>query len=92
MTSAAETKSQRWIVWLPAMFWTDHAERCCEHEGEWDELRRARNRVQVSLDKAALENLRSDANYYGGPDGPDEDRALRNSAQRTMIAIHRLVV
>lgn len=74
---------------LPALFWRDHFERCAAHPGTREIIRDGRLTVRVDLDAEALADLKSDAELYASPYGPDVDDggALRRSAARTLKAI-----
>ena len=72
---------------VPPRFWDDHYERCADHDGSRNEVRRTTKYVEVELDDDALTDLGSDAEYYANPYGPDvEDvygAALKRSAKAT---------
>lgn len=76
---------------LPGLFWSDHFDRCSSHAG----VRRVHRAssggsVVVDLDAAALADLRSDAEFYASPDGPDAPglgRLIR-SAEATLVALN----
>lgn len=78
-------------LWVPAMFWNDHAERCPSDDGEkgiCTEIREAGRRVLIVGTPEQIECLRSDAAFYCDRDGPDEcPPGLVRSARATLAAI-----
>lgn len=80
-------------LWVPSMFWGDHAERCPSDDGEagiCTELRKSGRRVLIDGTPAQIEALRSDAAFYCHRDGPDEcPRGLVSSARATLAAIDK---
>lgn len=75
-------------IWLPAIFWNDHDERALP-AGEF--LHYSGRRVLIRATDAVLDEIRSDADYYSGPGGPDweEGDSIRRSAAATVKAIDR---
>ena len=78
---------------LPAVFWIDHADRCPPVNGEeWQELRRTTRTITVELNRAAFENLLSDAEYYSSRWGPDDcPRRIIESARRSYAILNRRI-
>lgn len=80
-------------VWVPAYFWSDHADRCPADDAETEmasELRAAGRRVLIEADPRQLETLRSDAAFYCDRYGPDEaPRALVRSARGKLEALRK---
>ena len=80
-------------LWVPAYFWSDHADRCPADDPETDmarELREAGRRVLIEGSPKQIETLRSDAAFYCDRDGPDECPAgLKRSARATLDAIRK---
>jgi hypothetical protein len=78
-------------LWVPAYFWSDHADRCPCDDPETDmatEVREAGRRVLIEATPKQLEVLRSDAAFYCDRDGPDEcPPGLVRSARATLAAI-----
>lgn len=71
---------------LPRRFWSDHLERCADHAGVRRVLRETDRYVVVDLDRAAIADLRSDADLYR--DGVDMAwSGLRSSAIATLAAL-----
>jgi hypothetical protein len=77
------------LIRVPGLFYRDHEERECEPFCE--PVRRTSRFVWLRLDDPGLDELLSDAQYYGDPDGgPDaiEDGGrLHRSAAATAKAI-----
>jgi hypothetical protein len=75
-----------YYLWVPALFWEDHADRCPSDTGDAGiarEVSTARNRVKINGTPAQLQTLYDDAVFYAGDDGPDECPAnLKRSAKR----------
>lgn len=72
-------------VWLPAMFWEDHAERDLP---SGTLLRSAGHRVQVAVSGSELNEIESDAVYYSAD--VDCYPELIASAKRTVVAIQKI--
>jgi putative aminopeptidase FrvX len=79
-------------LWVPRLFWDDHADRCCDHPGMRRELVRLASRIKVELDKDALDDLKSDAEYYAGNGAPDwhDGAAIRRSAKKCRAALAKV--
>lgn len=80
------------LIWVPATFWDDHSERCpCDGDPEIDmarEVRRSGRRVLIEGNPVQIEVLRSDADFYCDPAGPDEcPPNIKRSAAATLRAI-----
>lgn len=82
--------------WVPAMFWSDHADRCPSDAGDagiCTELRESGRRVLIEGTPAQISALKSDAEFYSHRDGPDEcPRGLVSSAKATLAAIAKAAV
>jgi hypothetical protein len=91
MSHETITKPTALRLWVPAYFWSDHADRCPADNPETDmatEIREAGHRVQIEATPKQLETLRSDAAFYCDRDGPDEcPPGLVRSARATLVAI-----
>lgn len=76
------------FVWVPALFWDDHSERCPTDDpgAMCSEEKRAGRRVLVSGDARQFETLRSDAAFYAERNVDDCDHLVR-SAARTLRAL-----
>ena len=77
------------FVWVPALFWDDHSERCPADEPDKDmatEVRRNARRVLIQGSYHQLETLRSDAAFYADRNVDDCDHLVR-SAKRTLDAL-----
>jgi len=79
------------VLKLPPRFWGDHYERCAGNPGKRREVKVAKGYVVVELDADALEDLVSDAEYYGGDFAPDWSGGggIRASARATIRALER---
>ncbi len=79
------------ILNLPKIFWDDHAERCGSHPGIRNELKRGYRTVMVALDEEALDDLRSDARFYGTCEWSSDEvnLSIPRSAKSTMNALRR---
>lgn len=78
------------VLWLPEMFWDDHAERDLPAGSL---LARRGRRVLVSCTDEELAEIRSDAAHYAHANGPsdfDGAGALKRSAAATVRAIDRV--
>ena len=76
-------------LWVPASFWSDHADRCPCDDPETEmatEVRDAGRRVLIEATPKQLEVLRSDAEFYA-EGNVDDCAALVRSAQATLAAI-----
>jgi hypothetical protein len=90
-----EDFNTRHYIYVPALFWDDHSERCpCDGDPDFamaSEVRRAGKRVLIEGNAAQIECLRSDAAFYADPSGPDEcPRNIINSARATLAAIAKV--
>jgi hypothetical protein len=79
---------------VPATFWDDHCERCpCDGDPEVElarEVGRSGARVLIAGTASQIEWLRSDAEFYCDPAGPDEaPKGLVRSAAATIAALKR---
>jgi hypothetical protein len=79
-------------LYVPALFWADHSERCpCDGDPDKAmarELRQAGRRALIEGTPEQIECLRSDAAFYCDPAGPDEAPAnIVRSARATLAAI-----
>lgn len=92
-TAAPLPNTERKQLWVPAMFWADHADRSPCDNADTDmavEVRESGNRVLIEGDARQIETLRSDAAFYCHPSGPDEAPAgLVRSAAATLKAIKK---
>ena len=78
-------------VWLPAMFWQDHAERDLD---SGTLIRRSGRRVFVRCTPHELAEILSDAEFYADQNGPsdfDGAAALRRSAAATVRSIRAIL-
>lgn len=84
-------------IWVPALFWDDHKDRCPSDFGDagiCTEMLDSRDgrRVLIRGTKEQIECLRSDAAFYCDRDGPDEcPVSLKRSAKATLAAIAKAV-
>jgi hypothetical protein len=79
---------------IPATFWWDHYDRCAEHDGTRTIVKEHARTVVVELDADAFGDLKSDAEYYAdpwGPDAIDDGGKLKRSAVATVRAIQKQV-
>lgn len=81
-------------VYVPAMFWDDHCDRCpCDGDPDLvmaKEVRRSGSRVLIEGTPEQLEVLRSDAAFYADRWGPDEcPPGLKRSAAATLKALQK---
>lgn len=85
-----ETDERLYTVLIPAKFYEDHTTQRRAAEGKHESLERRGNRVSVSLDAAAIRNLRSDAAYYADMEGLDPAyRDISKSAKATIEALKK---
>ena len=80
------------ILKLPPRFWDDHYQRCAENPGERREIKVTKRYALVELDAEALEDLVSDAVYYGGKYAPDAFtwlNGIKASARATVRALEK---
>lgn len=76
-------------VWLPPMFYYDHAERALP-SGTVMAGKVFRGCVLVECDDETLAEILNDAEFYADKNGPDMlPPGLKASAQRTVEAIKR---
>ena len=86
----AAVKASARMIWIPAIFWDDHSDRCPYDDpaNMPEEIKRAGNRVQILASADGLRGLRNDAEFYADRDNMDDcPRCYVDSAKRTLAAI-----
>lgn len=71
-------------IWVPAMFFDDHAERALPTPVV---IRETNTRRLIDTDDPNYAELLDDANFYADPSGPDEAKHIVAAAKRLLKAV-----
>lgn len=80
-------------VTVPKLFFDDHANRgCVEYSGDRSQyiVQENKLRVTVRLDERDIEDLMSDAEYYGNKRGESRWSDIRSICQSATRTVHAL--
>jgi len=87
MADQVATKTETFILKVPAIFWDDHFSRDLDFTSE--EISRNKLTVTLKMTEETIDELWSDAYHYAYDMGEWEERSVKSSAKSTLNSLRR---